>query len=473
MDNSELDKIVPYFVKYKHKKRLYYQKILHPVLASQDEISYNKRNRLSIEGKTVTGQKRGSIWKNTAGILAPAVILALFLAGCGVKNENTAAAAVSETVSVPEPAIPGDAGEQQAFCLVTSDLHFTLSDVSSVYTLGKYTPELARAFAEEAAERKPDVILMCGDNTNSSRAEDLEALTDILAPLHEGGCEVILVTGNHDCGFTEEEFFGCIDRLCSVTERDPASYSYAVVTHGCRFLAMDDNTAVPGGERGKYKEETMEWLKRQLAEAEDAGERTVFISHHSLMTAGNAELDDYYRIDEPELAGLLRDHGVQMAFTGHRHSQEVLKDGDFYEIISAPLMAAPHIYGELVIYERAASYRTVPLAIERYGTRRLKEALASEAETSGENLDSIVEAVLGKRYSRAKREEIGKLFAAFMSAYAEGTLADHREAIMGSPNYEDFLEAFAESNYGPWIRYMMETTAEPGNRAVIPLAECS
>ena len=149
MDNSELDKIVPYFVKYKHKKRLYYQKILHPVLASQDEISYNKRNRLSIEGKTVTGQKRGSIWKNTAGILAPAVILALFLAGCGVKNENTAAAAVSETVSVPEPAIPGDAGEQQAFCLVTSDLHFTLSDVSSVYTLGKYTPELARAFAEE------------------------------------------------------------------------------------------------------------------------------------------------------------------------------------------------------------------------------------------------------------------------------------------------------------------------------------
>jgi predicted phosphodiesterase len=364
------------------------------VLASQDEISYNKRNRLSIEGKTVTGQKRGSIWKNTAGILAPAVILALLLAGCGVKNENTAAAAVSETVSVSEPTLPGDAGEQEAFCLVTSDLHFTLSDVSSVYTLGKYTPELARAFAEEAAERKPDVILMCGDNTNSSRAEDLEALTDILAPLHEVGCEVILVTGNHDCGFTEEEFFGCIDRLCSVTERDPASYSYAVVTHGCRFLAMDDNTAVPGGERGKYKEETMEWLKRQLAEAEDAG-------------------------------------------------------------------------------ERAASYKTVPLAIDRNGTRGLKEALTSEAETSGENLDSIVEAVLGKRYSRAKREEIGKLFAAFMSAYAEGTLADHREGIMGSPHYEDFLEAFAESNYGPWIRYMMETTAEPGNRAVIPLAECT
>jgi hypothetical protein len=85
----------------------------------------------------------------------------------------------------------------------------------------------------------------------------------------------------------------------------------------------------------------------------------------------------------------------------------------------------------------------------------------------------LAEAVLGNRYSRAKREEIGKLFAAFMSAYAEGTLADHREAIMGSPHYEDFLEAFAESNYGPWIRYMMETTAEPGNRAVIPLAECT
>ena len=404
-----------------------------------------------------------------AGILA--AVIAALTAGCAQKAEPAREEPSGEAAA--ELTLPDDAGELKALCLVTSDLHFTLSDVSSVYTLGKYTPELARAFAEEAAERKPDVVLMCGDNTNSSRAEDLEALTDILAPLHEGGCEVILVTGNHDCGFTEEEFFGCIDRLCSATERDPASYSYAVVTHGCRFLAMDDNTAVPGGERGKYKEETMEWLKRQLAEAEDAGERAVFISHHSLMTAGNAELDDYYRIDEPELAGLLRDHGVQMAFTGHRHSQEVLKNGDFYEIISAPLMAAPHIYGELVIYERAASYRTVPLAIDRYGTRRLKEALASEAETSGENLDSIVEAVLGKRYSRAKREEIGKLFAAFMSAYAEGTLADHREAIMGSPNYEDFLEAFAESNYGPWIRYMMETTAEPGNRAVIPLAECS
>ena len=78
MDNSESDKIVLNFVKYKHKKRLYYQKILHPVLASQDEISYNKRNRLSIEGKTVTGHMRGSRWKNAAGILAPAVLFALF-----------------------------------------------------------------------------------------------------------------------------------------------------------------------------------------------------------------------------------------------------------------------------------------------------------------------------------------------------------------------------------------------------------
>lgn len=282
--------------------------------------------------------------KMLAGILA--AVIAALTAGCAQKAEPAREEPSGEPAA--ELTLPDDAGELKALCLVTSDLHFTLSDVSSVYTLGKYTPELARAFAEEAAGRKPDVVLMCGDNTNSSRAEDLEALTDILAPLQEGGCEVILVTGNHDCGFTEEEFFGCIDRLCSVTERDPASYSYAVVTHGCRFLAMDDNTAVPGGERGKYKEETMEWLKRQLAEA-----------------------------------------------------------------------------------------------------------------------------VLGKRYSRAKREEIGKLFAAFMSAYAEGTLADHREAIMGSPNYEDFLEAFAESNYGPWIRYMMETTAEPGNRAVIPLAECT
>ncbi len=394
--------------------------------------------------------------------------LILMLTGCSSKNEPQPAEPASAPVT-SELALPDDAGNEELFCLVTSDLHFTLSDIASVYTLGKYTPELARAFAEEAAAKAPDVVLMCGDNTNSSRTEDLEALAAILEPLHEAGCEVILVTGNHDGGVPGDDFLFYVNRLCNVLEQDPASLSYTVRVGGYRFLAMDDSTAAADDEGGKYTEETMDWLRGQLAEAEEMGERAVFISHHSLMTAGNAELDDYYRINEPELAELLADHGVRLAFTGHRHSQEILKNGELYEIISAPLMSAPHAYGELTFYERAAVYRTVPLDIASYGTRTLKEALAREAEESGENLAAIVNAVCGNRYSRAKKEGIAELFALFMSAYSEGTIADCREEITGSRYYEDFLEAFKESNYGPWIRYMMETTELPGNRAVIGL----
>ena len=238
-------------------------------------------------------------WIKTAGILILAGLFVLLFTECGSKNETPAEDLLPDTVQSPELAFPEDAGEQQLFCLVTSDLHFTTREVSSVYPLGKHTPALLDVFVSEAAGLAPDVVIMCGDNTNSGRTEDSEALVRALAPLHEAGCEVILVTGNHDCAFGKEEFCGYVNQLCGVSERDPASFSYTVRLNGYRFLAMDDNSASPDGESGAFGEKTLEWLRGQLAGAEEQGERAVFISHHSIMTAGNEDLDTYYRINVP------------------------------------------------------------------------------------------------------------------------------------------------------------------------------
>jgi hypothetical protein len=46
-----------------------------------------------------------------------------------------------------------------------------------------------------------------------------------------------------------------------------------------------------------------------------------------------------------------------------------------------------------------------------------------------------------------------------------------RDTILNDPYCERFLAAFAETNYGPWIRYLLETSNRAGNRLELDFSD--
>ena len=52
----------------------------------------------------------------------------------------------------------------------------------------------------------------------------------------------------------------------------------------------------------------------------------------------------------------------------------------------------------------------------------------------------------------------------FFYYYNAGTLADHRQEFLDDPSYERMLKAIQDTNYGPWVKYMIETTEHSATR---------
>ena len=379
-------------------------------------------------------------------------------AGTGQTGDDAA----RRTANGASEAIAADAGDGSALpegwtpsltAIITSDLHYDQDVRFSVFPLMQHIDEIAEIMADAVISRHPDVFIMTGDNTNSGSEEDVAALTAILHRIHAAGIEVIVTTGNHD--FDKGHFWEPYDGLCTPVSRDSETESMAVDIGGFRFLAMDDNS-VENWVGGMLPESTLAWM----GEAMDTENEVIFLSHHNVLPGGEESLGSTYVIQVPELRDVLADAGVRLCLSGHRHTQEILRYRDMYEIISSPLAAAPHQFGVLELGGGWYRYRTEVLDL---GMKLLRE----EAAGSAERTESIAASADFSGRRQFKKEKILALFGLFMDCVANGSLADRRDEILGSEYYEDMLETFADTNYGPWIRARMAEKGLPGNRLVI------
>ena len=110
--------------------------------------------------------------------------------------------------------------------IVTSDLHFTLSEKVSnlIVPAIKYADAFTDAFFDEVIDRGPDVFIMTGDNTNGGDRRDSQELAHRLEKIRDAGIRIILTTGNHDLNHSnpedfEEFYYG----LVQMDERDRTS----------------------------------------------------------------------------------------------------------------------------------------------------------------------------------------------------------------------------------------------------------
>lgn len=374
--------------------------------------------------------------------------------------------------SVVRAETPDAADASELTVVITSDTHFTAAPAAG----GVLNPGVANialimeAFADQVIDLHPDALILTGDNTNSGKAEDTAALTKILQRVHSEGIEVIVTTGNHDFNHSShEEFEAAYAGLCEVAARDPASLSFAVVIQDYRFLAMDDNTDTDGV-YGIFSPETMQWLRGQLSEASQMGQTVIFLSHHNVLPGGEASADSRYSIRNTDLRDLLEDSGVRLCFSGHRHSQEVLRHGRLYEVISSMLSSTQHFYGLLTLKDGHAEYTAQKLDLASYGAAYGIENLPEEEKKA--SAVALADILRGQDQSSCTPDEqrqIAILFTRFFEYYGEATLALHRDEFLDDPAYEKLVEVMKDSNYGPWMDAAIRTSELPGNRLSLDL----
>ena len=357
----------------------------------------------------------------------------------------------------------GDRAGNETRILVTSDLHFTLQSESSIYPLMDQIENIVEVLAEQVIKVRPDALILCGDNCNSGRASDVRALTDILRRIREAGVPVIAVPGNHDFDLSDAEGYAeAYGFLCDPEEKDKASLSYMLHIGPFRVLAMDDSSTT-GGRYGWFSPVTMTWLQQQLIAAREAGEKVLFLSHHTVLPGGVEAEDSSYLILNSDLAALLGESGVLLCLSGHRHSQEVLTDGKLYEIVSAMPVSYPHQIGSLSIGESELDYRTIPLDFSN-ASKELSGVLQKEREEQWDRIAVVDRIDPSHQFSQKDRLDAARLFSLFMIHFGEGSLADVQAQILADPGYEAFMRVFADTNYGPWMSWTLNQTWLPGNR---------
>lgn len=244
--------------------------------------------------------------------------------------------------------------------MVISDIHLL---APSLYDSGKAAQKLdasdmklvlnsdliMQRFVDEILNEKPQLLLISGDLTFNGERASHERLAKHLQRLEQAGIKVLVIPGNHDvmCPYsksyigdeptavptvTSEEFAGIYTNFGygSDSNRDPNSLSYTCEPiPGLMILGIDSNIYSQSSDaevtyhtEGAVKPETLEWIKQQLAKAQNNGKRVIAMMHHHLVEHidGEALLLSNYIVDKHyDIAQMLHDGGVKVVFTGHLH----------------------------------------------------------------------------------------------------------------------------------------------------------
>ena len=393
------------------------------------------------------------------------LLMLIFLTSCS-KSEETAQPE-TERYSVRETALWND--EEALKALIISDLHYTgYKEVDHLSVPGMaVSEEITDAIIKEVIAVHPDVFIMTGDNTNSGYSGDVDALVSKLQTIKDSGIPVIVTTGNHDFDLMNEaDYEAAYFRLLEPVDRDPASLSYTALIKDVVFLAMDDKDLSLGAQ-GRFSAETLKWLQDMLLKYKD--HRIIFLSHHNLLYGAGENSTSSNLIHNPELPELLRKGGVQLALTGHMHSQYILEEEGLWEILSGMPFSGKHLIGKLAVSRDRLVYSAEPVDFATYGdsVNEKLEKLELESRTF---MDKTMSGLMEKEgISGLKKDNILKLMNKFFLYYEEGSLAEHRTELTSDPVYDDMLKALWNHNYGPWMKNMIENTKQSGRELELEL----
>lgn len=259
-------------------------------------------------------------------------------------------------------ALPISAGQSVRFA-VFSDPHYydsalgTTGEAFEAYlnTDRKMIRESEAILKAAIGGMKQDDIrfaLVAGDLTKDGELSSHTEFAAYLKEMEDSGIEVYVIPGNHDINnphavsysgantvpvprVSPDEFaliygqFGYGQALA----RDPNSLSYLVEpVAGFCVLAMDAcryrenvDTPITGG---RFSQETLDWILAVIAWAKANNKQIIGFMHHGVLAHYTMQplLFGQYLVDDWAMVSrLFADAGMRMVFTGHYHSQDVVK----------------------------------------------------------------------------------------------------------------------------------------------------
>jgi predicted MPP superfamily phosphohydrolase len=205
---------------------------------------------------------------------------------------------------------------------------------------------------------KPDLVLITGDLTKDGELISHKSLIKQLKILELSHIKVLVVPGNHDINNPDAKLFEGDNAIPVETitperfqslyadfgyrnaiARDPVSLSYVSEPFkGLRILALDaneyyNNTSDYCVVAGNIKDDTMEWAKKQLADAQARGITVIGMMHHGIVEhfMGESVIFADYLVDNWNLkAEEFMQAGLKVMFTGHFHANDAtgITNGD-------------------------------------------------------------------------------------------------------------------------------------------------
>jgi 3',5'-cyclic AMP phosphodiesterase CpdA len=171
---------------------------------------------------------------------------------------------------------------------------------------GRYREKLLRTAIEEINAAEPNLVLVAGDLTDEGYPDQYPVAKKELSAL---SCpQVVLVPGNHDArnvgylGF--EDTFGARDSRLRL-ELD-----------GLQLALVAVDSSKPDLDEGEIGREHYGWIEEGFSGSADL---RVFVCHHHLVPVPGTGRERNQVLDAGDVLSLLRQCGVDLVLSGHRH----------------------------------------------------------------------------------------------------------------------------------------------------------
>ena len=241
-------------------------------------------------------------------------------------------------------------------------------------TLYAHSVELLEAaIAEINALPELDFVLVAGDLTKDSEPYNHDRARELLTRFRK---PVFCVSGNHDQPRPQRLRPADLldpDVTPVPTAEIPRLYGdFGFEDSGRTAFSCDPTPDLhlvglcspkPDDDSGWIAPEVLGWLDDDLDQQRDRERETIVLLHHSIIDhVPNESVDptfSWFHVENAtELKAILRKHGVRLTFTGHLHIQDVKREADLYNIVTASLAGFPHAYRLMRLHDGMLDIRS-------------------------------------------------------------------------------------------------------------------
>ncbi len=340
--------------------------------------------------------------------------------------------------------------------VITSDFHMSASPDPSdaIVSLMKLQRPVFDAFFDMLIREHTDLLILCGDNTQSGSVADMRMLEEYLNRLAEKDIDVIMCSGNHDFDSGYEEYYEQLFfPLLKPDEKDPHSLSYLRRIGSYTFFAMDDHEG-KRSPRGVLKAETVEWLKRKLRKEAELRQKIIFLSHHNLHADAWMGRPEFYCLSPSDVKDLLVQNSVKLACSGHLHDPKIYHS-KIDEIVTPMLLAGNHMYGEMMLGEQEIDYHLRRF----YFSGPLLQQVYKKDRICRENRMAVYEKILKDSHGKYEISMMLERLGWWQDAMQSGTVYEHRDQLLQDQHFLKALDLLGDSAWGKWIRASLDASA--------------